>query len=212
MIQNCGGNEVAAPGKIQRPNPNNHLSRGNLIHSFADSLKFSHEKEGELDKIYREYYGSVEYIARVHSMDRQHAGVDTIITLSSGEEIHTQEKWRTRKFTDDILIETCSVYRDGECEAPGWIYSLDADYMFTVYSDGVVKIYPCALLKKAWNENKQKWEKTCQRIVVHNDTYDTICRIVPCADLEREIGARMTTRYVTDGMELETELINAVRL
>jgi len=72
--------------------------------------------------------------------------------------IRTQEKWRFRPYTNDILIEYCSVWRNGECQAPGWIYTCDADYLFIVYQPSdLVKIYPVVQLKIAWNSNKEQW-------------------------------------------------------
>lgn len=132
-----------------------------MIHSFDEDLEFSQIRNGRLDHIYHKYFQNISEISQIERTDdmkRQRAGVDTIITLQSGEVIVTQEKYRRREFTGDFLIEYVSVFDDGH-ETPGWIYTIDADYLFTVYAPSqMVKIYPVVQLKIAWSNNYIGWK------------------------------------------------------
>jgi len=164
-----------------------------IVHSFNEKLQFSLSKhvEGALDRIYQNYFFNVSDITRIeriNNMNRQRAGIDTIVTLSSGEEIKTQEKWRKRKFTNDFLIEYCSVYQDHKCKKPGWIYTCDADYIFAVYEfSDLVKIYPVVQLKLAWTNNFETWIQKYRIPPAPNWEYDTLNVAVPCEILENEI-------------------------
>ena len=161
-----------------------------IIHSFEMQLQYSHDKEGSFDHIYKEYFQNVAEItriARVTDMDKQRHGIDTIITLDSGEHIGVQEKWRQRNFRGDFLIEYCSVQTGNTCDTPGWIYTIDSDYIFVAYADGVVKIYPVALLKIAWANNKIKWIPRYFIQPAQNYGYMTLNVAVPTKILEPEI-------------------------
>ena len=162
-----------------------------MIHSFTANLSASQTREGALDNIYKAYFknvSGVNRIRRVDDMGQQRAGIDSIVTLNSGVTLKTQEKWRFRPFTNDFLIEYCSVYQNGECKSPGWIYSIDADYIFTVYEPSeLVKVYPVIQLKIAWSNKKNEWFEACRHINAYNDTYVTKSVIVPTSTLEDEL-------------------------
>lgn len=169
------------------------------VHDFNECLKLSQSKDGSLDRIYTNYFqtvGSIDCAERINDMTRQRAGVDTIITLSSGETIRTQEKWRRREFTGDFLIEFCSVHRNGKCVKPGWIYSCDADYIFAVYEPSeLVKIYPVMQLKIAWANNRDFWIQKYSIPPACNRDYYTLNTAVPCEILEEEIRKVMRFDY-----------------
>ena len=165
-----------------------------IIHSFEMQLQYSHDKEGSFDQIYKEYFQNVSEIKRIDripDMDKQRCGIDTIITLNSGECISVQEKWRKRNFRGDFLIEYCSVQSGNVCDKPGWIYTIDSDYIFAAYADGIVKIYPVALLKIAWANNKIKWIPRYFIRPAQNDGYITLNVAVPIKILEPEIVKAM---------------------
>jgi uncharacterized protein YlzI (FlbEa/FlbD family) len=170
--------------------------------TFQEDLKFSTSKtvEGALDKIYRSYFkniDTIEKIERVTNMNRQRAGVDTVLTLSSGEQIVVQEKWRrNRKFEGDFLIEYCSVWKKDDCQKYGWIYTIDSDYIFTVYeASKLVKIYPVVQLKLAWENNCVEWIKKYGKETYKNVGYITKFVVVPTDELEREIAKVMKFEY-----------------
>ena len=177
-----------------------------MTRSFDEDLTYSKCKEGALDRIYLNYFQNVtgiSHIERIDEMTRQRAGIDTIVTLNSGETIRTQEKYRTREFTGDFLIEYCSVFKKGICEKPGWIYTIDADYLFAVYAPSqLVKIYPVVQLKIAFSNNKEKWiskyrippAKTIDRYT-KEILYYTHNIAVPCEILEQEITKVMRFEY-----------------
>ena len=165
-----------------------------MIHDFHKQLEVSISNEKILDPIYNTYFQNISGISkieRVTSMPRQRAGVDTIVTLNSGEHIVIQEKIRDRKFTGDFLIEYCSVYKNGMCDKHGWIYTIDSDYLFTVYKpSNIVIIYPVVQLKLAWKNNKERWIQKCNRFsetCSWHGKYKTYFSIVPTDDLEFEI-------------------------
>ena len=168
-------------------------------YDFDEQLKKSKEYEGSMNTIYRNYFQNVagiKQIERVDDMCRQRGGVDALITLDSGEHIVAQEKRRYIEFKGDFLIEYCSVWRDGDCKSPGWIYTIDADYIFTVYEkSSLVKIYPVVQLKIAWDTNCHKWTDPRVYLNGRSETYprrglrgyETLWCAVPCAELEQEI-------------------------
>jgi hypothetical protein len=169
--------------------------------TFDEDLEFSKSKEGALDRIYKSYFktvGSVEKINRIGEMTRQRSGVDTELTLESGEKIVIQEKYRRRNYADDFLIEFCSVCRSSKCkrdhcstcQGRGWIYTIDADYIFCVYLNDVIKIYPVVQLKLAWYANHAEWMKNYTHMATTSNgwtKYGTLFSTVPVAELEREI-------------------------
>ncbi len=169
------------------------------VHSFNECLALSRSKEGALDRIYQNYFQNVSRVSRIErtdDMSLQRKGIDTFVTLNSGEVIRTQEKWRFRPYTNDILIEYCSVWRNGECQAPGWIYTCDADYLFIVYQPSdLVKIYPVVQLKIAWNSNKEQWIRDHRNIIARNPSYVTKSVAVPTTILEDEIRKAMRFDY-----------------
>jgi hypothetical protein len=169
------------------------------VHLFTESLALSKSKEGALDRIYWNYFQNVTGVSRIDrtdDMELQRAGIDTFVTLESGEIIRTQEKWRFRPYTNDILIEYCSVWRDGECISPGWIYTCDADYIFMVYQPSdLVKIYPVVQLKIAWNVNRNRWIRDHFNINARNLDYVTKSVAVPTDILEDEIRKTMRFDY-----------------
>jgi hypothetical protein len=167
-----------------------------MIHSFTEKLYFSKSKEGALDDIYKSYFKNVVDIQRIERMDRQHAGIDTEILLESGERIIVQEKWRTREFTNDFLIEYISVERNGECISPGWIYTIDAQYIFAVYApSNLVKIYPAAQLKLVWQANEEEWINKYRLPPARNNGYNTHNVAVPCDILETKLIEQMTFTF-----------------
>ena len=162
-----------------------------MIHSFTANLAASQTKEGALDKIYKAYFknvSGVNRIRRVDDMGQQRAGIDSIITLNSGVTLKTQEKWRFRPFTNDFLIEYCSVYQNGECKSPGWIYSIAAAYIFTVYEPSeLVKVYPVIHLKIARSNKKNKWFESFRHVKEDTATYVTKSVIVHTSTLEDKL-------------------------
>jgi hypothetical protein len=130
------------------------------IHSFPVSLEYAKSKEHLLDKQFQEYFQTKGEIIYIETLNRQRAGVDIEITFESGEKVIVQVKWRDRPFSNDFLIEFCSVFKNEECKSPGWIYTMDAAFIFVVYEkNGIDHIiqYPVPPLKLAWKNNKDEW-------------------------------------------------------
>lgn len=166
------------------------------VYGFLEQLQLSQSKEGAFDLIYHNYFKNVKEIRRIDRMDRQRAGVDTEVTLESGEKIVIQEKWRQIRFMNDFLIEICSVETNGACNKPGWIYTIDADYIFVAFpTSQLVKIYPVAQLKLVWSANKDEWVKKYRNIYANNPGYKTRSVVVPCDVLERKMMDQMTFNY-----------------
>jgi len=164
-----------------------------MIHSFNNQYYFARFKEGALDAIYRDRFKNLEMIERGIPQNRDRNGIDAIIHLESGEKIRAQEKWRKRKFTGDFLIEWCSIYRKETCQKPGWIYKIDADYLFTVYQESdLVKVYPVLQLKQAWNDHGWDWIRRFPIPPARNRDYVTQNIAVPCEILEAAILEQMT--------------------
>ena len=174
-----------------------------VVHSLMQQLEYSFSKEGKLDQIYRQYFstmGGIKRIARENfNMKKQHNGVDSKIELCDGEHITVQEKWRTREYTGDLLIEYCSVYQSGVEVKTGWIDTINSHYMFVVYAPSqVVKIYPVAQLKRAWTLNKDVWKKKYRMPNVYNKGYITLCVAVPEDILQKSMWETTSMQYKLD--------------
>jgi hypothetical protein len=178
---------------------------------FQMDLDFSIQKEALMDPIYKSYFQNVtiDRIDRYGSEDefdlkKQHAGIDTNVVLSSGERIRVQEKWSRHPFKGLFLIEYLHVYVNSDKMKKGWIYTTDADYIFSVYSKSdLIKIYPVVQLKIAWHNNRIAWLNKYLKIEVPNPKlpkptkYITNCILVPCDVLETEIMKVQTFTYQT---------------
>lgn len=176
-----------------------------MIHSFTKSYQYSETKNGSFDRIYHNYFQNVTGVSKTETITdkhRQKIGIDKVVYLKSGEQIRVQEKWRQRKFSNDFLIEYCSIYQNGACRSPGWIYTIDSDYLFAVYElSELVKIYPVVQLKIAWANNRDHWIQEPQyfKIKAYNEqdgnTWVTLSVAVPCPELESEILRVMRFDY-----------------
>jgi hypothetical protein len=174
---------------------------------FLNDLNYSIDKESKMDSIYKSYFKSVKHIKRydmddVDDIKKQYAGIDTQIILESGERIRVQDKWSRYPFKGLYLIEYLHIYIHGREPKHGWIYTTDADYIFSVYGESnIVKIYPVVQLKIAWSYNMNEWLNKYLKIEVPNPKppnptqYITHCVLVPCDVVEEEITKVQTFNY-----------------
>lgn len=175
-----------------------------VVHDLKDQLEYSFSKEGKLDKIYNQYFqplGGIKRIARENNnMKKQHNGVDTEIELCDGQFITVQEKWRTREYTGDILIEYCSVCKDGVMIKTGWIDTINSHYMFVVYAPSqIVKVYAVAQLKRAWQAHKEEWIAKYKIPPAYNNGYVTLNVAIPEEVLHKAMWDTTTLSYNSAG-------------
>jgi hypothetical protein len=155
--------------------------------TFNNDLEYSLERIEDLDRIYMEYFGvPLEGINHITDMGLQRVGIDTILTLPTGQPIRVQEKKRRpMPYLDgrDILIEYCSREQNGKCNATGWIYTCSSDHIAVIYELNLkVFILPVAQLKKAWAIYGEQWKKEHRRIKTRaelNNGYFTLGVAVP---------------------------------
>lgn len=168
------------------------------VSDMSEDLKFAQSKEGVFDMVYKNYFKNVKEIKRIERMNRQRAGVDTEVTLESGETIVIQEKWARQEFKGKFLLEYISVEQKGKCIKKGWIFTIDADYLFMVYEKSdLIKIYPVAQLKLAWSKYKEVWYNKYKydTFSIKNATYNTHVILIPADVLEAAINEMMTFTY-----------------
>ena len=176
-----------------------------LIDTFNDALQYSFSKSGKLESIIRSFFKNVDRVVDVSDMKRQRCGVDYDVFFKSGEMCVIQVKWRKRKFSGDFLIEFCSVsaepYPDeGDCKKLGWIYTIDADYIFVIYEeDDLLKVYPVSILKLVWQENQRDWvnlyEIPSARTYRNGNRYFTRNAAIPCNLLEQKMIEKFSFNY-----------------
>ena len=169
------------------------------VHDLQEQLAYSFSKEGKLDYIYTKYFaaqGIKKIIRENGNWKKQHNGIDTEIELCDGEHITIQEKWRTREYTGDILIEYCSVCKDGVEIKAGWIDDIHATYLAVAYGPSqVMKIYPVAQLKRAWQANKEAWIKQYKLAPARNNGYVTLNVAIPEAILKEAMWQTTSMDY-----------------
>src|SRR5215831_21298796 len=98
-------------------------------HFFADSLGFSDALRDApwWEACYRAFFPSFQCMASIKNDGwAQRAGIDRIVTLTSGRQLKVDEKAR-RVTYDDVFLEYWSSY---ERRVPGWVAKdLDVDYI-----------------------------------------------------------------------------------
>jgi hypothetical protein len=165
-------------------------------HDFETDLAFAASKEGKMNKIYGKLFKNLDHVETITDKVRQHNGIDRLLVLRSGESVTIQEKWRRIEFKHDFLIEYCSVYKDKKCVKKGWIFSIDSNYIISVYpASQIALIYPVLQLKLAWDEYGTEWIKRFGTIAAKNSGYSTLNVPVPCDVLEEAMREVMHFNY-----------------
>ncbi|NER80393.1 MAG: hypothetical protein F6K42_12610 [Leptolyngbya sp. SIO1D8] len=117
------------------------------------------------------------------SDEQERAGIDRLAKHHlSGRKFAFQYKIDTRaSSTGNAFVETCSVYRGGQCQVLGWAYTCKADYLFYLVNDGPLYICPTAAIKAYVSE---EWKHYPSRRV-RNSTWETEGLLVPLHTFEK---------------------------
>jgi hypothetical protein len=159
------------------------------IADFDTDLQFSLANRDEpfWIAVFRKAFPNMVSSVLCENMAQQRAGIDRIITLSSGDLVRVDQKLR-RKVYSDIALEVVSV--DRPVEKPGWIMKdLAIDYLaYAFLPTQRCYMYPWLLLRRAWLLCGRRWEAEYGRIPAQNPTYTTWSVPVPIEVLQDTIA------------------------
>ena len=153
---------------------------GVTVHNFKESLERSrsYSQEPFWEEVYRKAFIDVGSIVEIPKDGwAQRAGIDRIITLTTGRIIKVDEKVREKDW-NDILLERWS---DEEKKIPGWIQKpLDCDFIAYAFAPSkTCYLFPTLTLQQAWALNGREWVKNYKEIRANNGSYTTVSCAVP---------------------------------
>lgn len=188
-------------------NPLFNFASSAKVHRFSDSLQ-KNKRDSALpiwDEMYRQLFpGFIKSTLCDQPGAHQSQGVDRIVVFHNGVRTQTvkiEEKgrwtclrrWEESPFSFDVLLE---FFSSVEQQTPGWIEkSLDCDYLFYlnfVLGEGV--LLPWVQLRQAWQNNRERWIKTCKIVDSKNNGYTTRSVAVPLHTLMAAIGGNLRVR------------------
>ena len=173
------------------------------MHDFAERLNFSHGVEIE-DGIRRHLLdmipGAAKLVEATPDEDRRgtdlwvvRRGLPSLSVDFKHRDVCPVEKWGS----DDACVETCSVYRDGRREKPGW--SIDqrkrTDILIYTWPAGTARrfwILWFPLFQAAALANWRAWRDEYRERAAQNRGYQTLCVYPP----RKVIAAEMQTLAV----------------
>lgn len=186
-----------------------------MRHDFQKSLKRSQQMAGApwWFEVYREAFPNLESAVNVREDGwAQRAGIDRVLTLSSGKTLTVDEKVRERDWPD-IALEYWS---DFERRTPGWIAKeLATDYLaYAFIPSRVCYLFPFQTLRAAWRENHADWVRCHKRIEADNGNYTTMSVAVPIPELMKALTDAMRVTWSAsveasaDGLETVAQAVN----
>lgn len=151
-----------------------------MPHDFETSLALSQQYENApwwLD-VYRQAFPNLEAAVSVRSDGwAQRAGIDRVLTLSSGKTLAIDEKIRTKDY-GDILLEYWS---DRDRKVPGWVAKdLATDFIaYAFVPSQTCYLLPFPTLRRAWQINRKLWVERFKKTEANNGRYMTVGVAVP---------------------------------
>jgi len=171
-----------------------------IVHVFQESLDRANDDTPEewLEILYKESFPGVYDVRKVHDLELQRVGVDTVLILKNGKRIYIDEKVRGRDY-GDVLLEEFSIWRDypmlngayvGPKQpardwqgvlTPGWLCGeKQTDYIaYIIKPSQQVYFLPFFMLQRAWMRHYPRWLYNYGRIPVPNKGYTTTNIAVP---------------------------------
>lgn len=159
-----------------------------VVHDFRERLAWSETQSHEpfWDAVYRKAFPDmVNHMLCSGDTSSQRQGIDRVIHLSSGKNIHIDEKKREKVWTD-ILLEYIS--NDRTC-APGWMEKdLTIDYLaYAFMPTKRCYLFPWPILRRAWLHYRGAWMDTYERVPAQNNGYRTYSLAIPIDILQRAV-------------------------
>lgn len=150
------------------------------VHDFQERLAYSNAQADApwWEGVYRAAFPGLASMVSVRQDGwAQRAGIDRVLTLSSGKIIKIDEKVRSRDFPDFALER----WSDEAKKKPGWIQkSLDCDFIaYAFVESGMCYLLPTLLLQRAWREFGKDWIAQYPEVRARNPSYVTVCVAVP---------------------------------
>lgn len=171
---------------------------GIKLNNFKADLKWS---ETMVDKpwwenVYRQAWPEFGNMVAVREDGwAQRAGIDRIVTLTTGKVIKIDEKVR-RKDYGDILLEHMSSKEHG---TPGWVNKpLDADYIaYAIEPTEKCYLLPVHELQRAWRKYEDTWRWDYGDVEALNPGYTTVSTPVPSQVLQKALTYVMVFSWNT---------------
>lgn len=158
-------------------------------HQFRESLQWGDSKKDEpfWDVVYRKAFPNlVNHMPTPGDVASQRMGIDRVLLLANGKNIHIDEKKRAKEY-NDILLEYISVDTTGVL---GWIEKdLAIDFLaYAFVSSGRCYLFSWPLLRLAWQQNRERWMQAYRPVIAQNRDYKTYSLPIPIGILQRSIA------------------------
>ena len=126
----------------------------------------------------------------------QRAGIDRLLTLTSGRTITIDEKVRERDWPD-ILLERWS---NEECRVPGWVQKpLACEFIaYAFVPSSRCYLLPTLTLQRAWRLHGREWIANHREMRAQNKTYCTVSVAVPIGELLAAISDAICVRWESE--------------
>lgn len=151
-----------------------------MAHDFAESLAWSRSQDEApwWQGVYRRAFPGLAAMVSVRNDGwAQRAGIDRVLTLTTGKVIKVDEKVRKRDWPDFALEQ----WSDEARRKPGWVQKpLDCDFIaYAFVQSGLCYLLPTLLLQRAWREYGRAWVKDYPEVRAQNRGYVTVSIAVP---------------------------------
>jgi hypothetical protein len=172
------------------------------VHDFTRSLALSasYADAPWWGEVYRQFFPGLQAMVNVRDDGpQQRAGIDRVLTLSTGRVVRVDEKVRAEDWPDFCL----EVWSDIEHTRPGWI-AKDRECDFIAYAFVPSRrcyLLPFLTLRTAWHRHGAEWRDRAKlkapgyRVIrADNGRYTTVSIGVPIEDLLAALtGAQIAT-------------------
>jgi hypothetical protein len=144
------------------------------IRDFAKDLRDSHHNSllPFWEKVYRRCFRQFASMTLLPADGlAQRAGIDRVVTLTTGKHIFIDEKFRTENW-GDVLLE---IFSDKERRTPGWVTKdLWSDYIaYAIMPRCHCILLPVIQLQGAWKKHEHDWRARYKTKDSQNSGYVT---------------------------------------
>jgi hypothetical protein len=166
------------------------------MHDFQKSLELSrsYSKAPWWEEVYRRAFPSLACSADVRADGwAQRAGIDRVLTLSTGRTITIDEKVREKDWPD-VLLERWS---DEAREIPGWVQKpLACEFIaYAFVPSRVCYLFPTLTLQEAWRRMGRDWIRRFPEVRAENARYVTVSVAVPTDELLNALSDAMRVEW-----------------
>jgi hypothetical protein len=147
-------------------------------HTFHEKLSQEKEESVKIDVFLTQWYHVIPT-----SLELDKRGIDRILIDKEDltvSKIDYKHDWRASE-TGNAFIETCSVYKEGECKKHGWVYTGGADDIYyNVVGEETIYVVPKSLLITI---TETRWEDEYRTASARNPGYVSHGILVPLEEI-----------------------------